>query len=124
MDFSKLSTNQQLTVGAAVVALVSSFLPWYGVLGLNISAWSSGILAWGGVLLIVAAAAILIMASLDNAVGSNPNQLAFILSAVGLAFIVLRLITETNFLKFGIFLALIAAGAATWATYQNRTETS
>ena len=31
MDFSKLSRNQQIALGGGVLAIISLFVPWYGV---------------------------------------------------------------------------------------------
>jgi len=124
MDFSKLNPNEQIAVGAGLVTLIASFFPWYGILGININAWDSGGMAWIGCLLVAAAAVIIVLGSMDRPVGSNPAQLSFILAAVGLGFIVLRLITESSLTRFGIYLAIIAGGTATWATYQGRTPSS
>lgn len=121
MDFSKLSQNQQIALGGGALAVISLFLPWYGVLGINFSAWNAGLLAWGGLLLTIAAAAVLVLKALevrDVKVGNlAAEQFALVLGAVGLVFIVLRWLTDSNFTKFGLFLGLIAAAAVTYASF-------
>ena len=65
MDFSKLSQNQQIALGGGAVAVLSLFLPWYGIAGFSSSGFDSGFLAWGGLLLAIAGAAILIMKAME-----------------------------------------------------------
>jgi hypothetical protein len=130
MDFSKLSRNQQMALGAGVLAIISLFVPWYGVSGfgisVNASAFDAGILAWGGLLLIIAAAAILVLKGLeirDVKVGNlAAEQFALILGAVSLVFIVLRWLTDNDFTKFGLYLGIIAAGLVTYAAYMSMKE--
>ena len=127
MDFSKLSANQQLTVGAAVVMFISSFFTWFGVSGfLSRSGWSSGWTAALSIVLVVAAGVVLILEAMDKATVDSPADLAFYLAAAGLAFVILRMLWRLESLdrKFGLFLALIAAGVATWGAYQNRLDNS
>jgi hypothetical protein len=125
MDFSKLSRNEQIALGGGVLAVISLFLPWYGVSGfgisVNISAFDSGLFAWGGLLLTIAGAAILLLKAFemsDVKVGNlAAEQFALILAGVGLVFIVLRWLTETSLTRFGLFLGLIAAAAVTYACF-------
>ena len=125
MDFSKLSRNQQLAFGGGVLALISLFVPWYGVSGLgitiNASAFDAGLFAWGGLLLTIGAAAILVLKALeisDVKVGNlAAEQFALILGAIGLVFILLRWITDNDFTKFGLYLGIVAAGLVTYAAY-------
>jgi len=124
MDFSKLSPSEQIATGAGLVTFIATFLPWYGVRGISINAWDSGGIAWIGCLLVTAAAVVIVLGSMDRPVGQNPAQLAFILAGLGLAFLVIRLITESTFTRFGLYLAIVAAAAGAWATYQGRTETA
>ncbi len=125
MDFSKLSRNQQLALGGGVLALISLFVPWYGVSGLgitiNASAFDAGLFAWGGLLLTIGAAAILVLKALeisDVKVGNlAAEQFALILGAIGLVFILLRWITDNDFTKFGLYLGIVAAGLVSYAAY-------
>ncbi|MCP3973088.1 MAG: hypothetical protein GY720_01190 [bacterium] len=127
MDFSKLSANQQLTVGAAAVMFIASFFTWYGVGGhLSANGWDSGWTAVLSIVLVVAAGVVLILEAMDKATVDSPADLTFYLAAAGLAFVILRMLWRLASLdrKFGLFLALIAAGVATFAAYQNRLDNS
>ena len=125
MDFSKLSRTQQIALGGGVLAIISLFVPWYGVSGLgisiNASAFDAGLFAWGGLLLTIAAAAILVLKAMevtDVKVGKlAAEQFALILGGIGLVFIVLRWLTDNDFTKFGLYLGLIAAGVVTYAAF-------
>ena len=126
MDFSKLSSNQQLTVGAAAVMLIASFFSWFGVSGfLSFNGWDSGFTAVLAIVLVVAAGVVLVLEAMDKATVDSPADLAFYLAAAGFAFIGVRFVrTWGPSRRFGIFLALIAAGVAAWAAYQNRLDNS
>ena len=121
MDFSKLRQNQQIALGGGVLAVLSLFMPWYGIAGFNSSGFDSGFLAWGGLLLAIAGAAILVMKALDfNDVKVGKlaaEQFAMLLAAGGVVLIVLRWLTENDITKFGLYLGLIAAGAVTYAAF-------
>ncbi len=125
MDFSKLSRNQQIALGGGVLAIISLFVPWYGISGLgisvNVSAFDAGILAWGGLLLTIAGAVIIALKALevsDVKVGKlAAEQFALILAAAGTAFMLLRWLTDNNFTKFGMYLGIIAGGVVTYAAY-------
>jgi len=125
VDLSKLSPSQQITVGAAGAMVIVSFLPWFGNQFINVNAWSSGFTALAGTLLVIAAGVILVMESSDMPTVDSPAEIVFYLSAAGLAFVAIRLLfTWGAPRKFGIFLALIAAGVATWGAFQNRADNS
>jgi hypothetical protein len=63
-EMKRLSTLDRVVVGAAIVGLISLFLPWYGASSLGISAsvtgWSTSY-GWLGALLIVAAGVYLVL---------------------------------------------------------------
>jgi len=126
MDFSKLSANQQLTVGAGAAMLVISFFPWFGISGLiSFSAWDSGFTAVIGTLLVLAAGVILLMEGMDRAPVDSPAELTFYLAGVGAVFILLRAVfTWGAPRRFGLYLGLLAAIAALWGAYQNRLDNS
>ena len=126
MDFSKLSANQQLTIGAAGAMFIIAFLPWFGRRGvLSISGWSSGFSAVIGIVLIVAAATILLMEAMDRAPVDSPAEIAFYVAAAGFALIVYRFIFGWGpGRRFGLFLGLLAAAVAAWGSFQNRMDNS
>lgn len=121
MDFSKLSQNQKVAAGGGVLAIISLFLPWYGVSVFNISAFDAGFFAWGGLLLAIAGAVLLLLKALeinDVKVGNLvAEQLALLLAGIGFVFIVLRLLTESSNMKFGLFAGLIAAAAVAYGVF-------
>lgn len=126
MDLSKLSQNQQLTVGAAAAMLIISFLPWFGISGvISVGGWSSGFTGVIGLLLVIAAGTVLIMESMDRAPVDSPAEIAFYLAAGGLGLILLRILfTWGAPRRIGVYLALIAAAVAAWGAYQNRVDNS
>jgi hypothetical protein len=121
MDFSKLSQNEKIALGGGVLAIISLFLPWYGAFGFNFSAFDVGFLAWGGTFLAIAGAVILLLKAMeitDVKVGKlAAEQFALLLAGVGFILIVLRLLTDTSFMKFGLFAGLIAAGGVAYGIY-------
>lgn len=126
MDLSKLSQNQQITVGAAAAMLLISFFPWFGVSGIiTVNGWSSGFTGVIGFVLVVAAGVILVMEAMDNAPISSPAEIAFYLTAGGFGLLILRVVfTWGAPRRFGLFLAVIAGGVAAWGAYQNRLDNS
>ncbi|MFP5298660.1 MAG: hypothetical protein ACLGHL_06720 [Actinomycetota bacterium] len=118
---NNMTMGQKIAVGGGVVLLVSSFLPWYSAFGISISAWDSGFLAWGGVLLGVVGAALIGMKAFGknaaSAGGLATEQLALVLTAAGTLLILLRLITESSLVSFGLFLGLLAAAVAAYGSF-------
>ena len=125
MDFSKLSQNQKIAMGGGVLAIISLFLPWYGFsfggIGANIGAFDSGFFAWAGMLLAIAGAVILVLKALDVSnvrVGNlEAEQFALILAAVGVVFVLLRWITETSLVKYGLIVGLVSAAAVAYGAF-------
>lgn len=126
MDLSKLSQNHKITLGGGILAIISMFLPWYGfsfggLASVSINAWSAGFLAWGGLVLAIAAAVIIVLKALetqDVTAGSlAAEQLALILAGVGVLLIILRWLTETSLVKFGLFIGLISAAIVAYGAF-------
>lgn len=121
MDFSKLTRGQQIALAAGVVLIIDLFLPWYGAFGFNANAFDAGFLAWFGALLAIAAAVLLaVKVFAGNAVNLGAlqtEQIALVLGAFGTLLILLRWLTETNLVKFGLFLGLLAAAGVTAGSY-------
>jgi len=119
MDFSKLSQNNMIAAGGGILAFISSLLPWYKISffgeSASVNAWSTGLLAWGGCVLALAAGALVALKAMDvyeaKAGSLGTEQLAMILAGIGFLFVVLRWLTETSFVSFGLFLGLIATAA-------------
>lgn len=125
MDLSRLSTAHKIAIGGAVVLLIDSFLNWYSVeafgVSIGINAWDAGFLAWGAVVTGVAAGVILALKATGKqdvaAGGKSAEQIAMILGIVSVVLAVLRLITETSFMAFGLFLGILAAAAVAYGSW-------
>lgn len=121
MDFSKLSQNEKIALGGGALAIISLFLPWYGAFGFSISAFDSGFLAYGGLLLAIAGAVILLLKALDIndiKVGKlAAEQFALLLAGAGLVLVVLRLLTESSNMKIGLFAGVIAVAAVAYGIF-------
>lgn len=122
MDFSKLSNGAKLALVGGAALVVNLFLPWYGITGfVNINAFDAGFLAWGGSVIAIAGAVVLLLKAMgtrDVKAGQfQPEQLAVVLAAVGFVLILLRWITESNFVKFGVFLGIAASAVVAVGSY-------
>jgi hypothetical protein len=131
VDLSKLTTGQKIALGAGVVLLIDLFLPWYsidiGIASASANAFDAGFFAWFGSFLAIAAAVLIGLKVFQEGEGVSlgtlkTEQIALVLGGLGTFFILLRLITETDFLGFGIFLGLIAAGAITYGSFMAMKE--
>jgi hypothetical protein len=125
-DMSKLTSQDKMIVGGGVVALVASFMPWYGytgplhLYGASISGWSAGFTAWFGCLLMAAAAAFVLAQRMGREVPELPVGPAVAVAGgavIGLGLVVIRWLTlprlHTGLVgsigpKFGIWLAILA----------------
>ena len=91
-DFNKLPQGAKLALIGGVVLIVNLFLPWYsfGAGGFSVSAnaFDAGFLAWGGSLIAVGGAAVLLLKVMGtqevNAGQFKPEQFATILGAAGI----------------------------------------
>ena len=129
MDLSKLSPNQQLTVGGAAAMLILAFFPWYGVSNLvSWSGWDAGFYGPIGIVLILAGGVILVLEAQDRSPVSSPADIVFYLVGSGAVLIILRLIDRhggvNSSRRIWLFLAVVAAGVAAWGAYQNRLDNS
>lgn len=123
MDFKALSTGMKLALVGGAVLVINLFLPWYGVFGFNANAFDVGFLAWGGSLIAIAGAVVLLLKAMDvqdvTAGEFKAEQIAVALGALGFVLILLRFLTETNLVKFGLFLGLAAAAAVAAGAYMS-----
>ncbi len=121
MDFSKLSNGAKMALIGGVVLVINLFLPWYGTLGFNLNAFDAEFLAWGGSLVAIAGAAVLLLKAMGTreveAGQFKPEQLATILAGAGTVLILLRWLTETNFVKYGVFVGVAAAAVVTFGAF-------
>jgi hypothetical protein len=124
-DPKRLSQTDWAIVGGGAVALLSTFMPWFGVhvLGVDVtvSGWRCGFIGWFGALLLAAAAVYVAMRRSDLKVPELPLSPAVVplgLAALGLVFVVWRWLTMPRAHisglasdygpRFGIWLAIIA----------------
>jgi hypothetical protein len=125
MDFSKLSTGAKLALIGGAVLVVNLFLPWYsfdfGIVSASANAFDAEFWAWGGSLIAIAGAVVLLLKAMGtkdvNAGQFKTEQLALLLGGVGFVLIVLRFITETSGVSFGLFLGIAASAVVTYGAY-------
>lgn len=125
MDFSKLSNGAKLALIGGAVLVVNLFLPWYsfdfGFATASANAFDADFLAWGGSFLAIAGAVILLLKAMGTKeVGAGqfkPEQFAFLLAAGGFILIVLRMLTETTGMSFGLFIGIAAAAVVTYGAF-------
>lgn len=113
MDIKKLSQGGMIAGVAGIVLIINLFLPWYGAFGFNLNAFDAEFTAWGGSLIAIAGAVILILKQMEiqdlKAGALSAEQLALLLGGLGALLVLLRWLTETDLVKFGLYLGLIAA---------------
>ena len=134
MDFNKLwnalSNGGKIAGIAGLYLLINLFLPWYGfsIAGFSesINAFDSGFLAWGGSLIAIAGAVVLLLDELGRStikLGSfHGRQIALLVAALGTLLVLLRWLTENDLVKFGLFLGILAAAAVTAGSYMSMRE--
>jgi hypothetical protein len=132
-DWKRFSTLDRVIAGAAAVAFIALFLPWYGVsvgpFSASVDGWSAGFSAWAGGLLLTAAGVLVVLrrsgADLSSA-RIDPSLLVACVAAVGLLLVVIRWVSFPRYngagglsydvgARYGIYLALIAGIAAVTA---------
>jgi hypothetical protein len=113
MDINKLSNGGKIVGVAGIVLIINLFLPWYGAFGFSLNAFDAEFLAWGGSFFAIAGAVVLVLKQLEitdlKAGQFSAEQLALLLGAIGAVLVILRWITETDLVKFGVYLGIIAA---------------
>jgi hypothetical protein len=119
-----VGTNDLVVMGAGVVMIVDSFLPWWGAKHTslaNTSGWNAGFGAWFSILLVIAVAAVAAtrifagrtMPTVANGAVSWTFLTAAV-SALAVIIILLRWLTFPSFggaagTKYGTYIALIIA---------------
>jgi len=125
-DAKSLNTPDRMIVGGGGVALIASFLPWWGysgplgLYGSSVSGWNAGFTAWAGSLLLAAAAVYLVLHRSGVSLPSLPVGPSVAIAGaavVGLALVVIRWLSLPRVHaglagnvgpKFGLWLALAA----------------
>lgn len=124
LDFAGVSMPRKLCLGAAVVLLINSFLPWYnisfgGLGGVSANGWhGAGVLAWllVIVLLAVEGARIAGVLPLDDARAELASLAAACgAAAFGLLFVIVRL--SDGHLGIGFYIGLITLLALTFGAF-------
>lgn len=125
MDFSKLSTGAKLALIGGAVLIVNLFLPWYSVsagpFSVSLNAFDAEFLAWGGSFVAIAGAVVLLLKAFGTKEMSagqfKTEQLAVILGGIGFVLIVLRFLTETSAVSFGLFLGIVASAVVAYGAF-------
>jgi hypothetical protein len=99
-DLKKLTTLDRVVAGAAAIAIITLFLPWYGASGLgysvSVNGFGAGFLGWFGAILIIASGAFLVVvrSGMDvTEIKWPPARVVLVLSAVGTALVAIRWLT-------------------------------
>ncbi|MGZ4120727.1 MAG: hypothetical protein ACXVQY_01070 [Actinomycetota bacterium] len=102
---------------AGIVFFIDSFLAWYGVgfrglgISVHVSGWNSGGLAVISILFAIAAtifAAIRVLGVKLDLGTVNDGLVYLVLGGGAFLFALLRLVTETHFTKYGLYIAIVA----------------
>ncbi len=138
MDLSKISKGGQIFAGAGIVFLIASFLPWYSIdfgssgIGLggvadSANAWGDIGFLWGSLwaLLLLAGAVLLILPAFGVQVPKLPAVAFMAVGALATIFTLLKLLIGeddsppyfTINASFGLYLAIVAAAAATFGGF-------
>jgi len=125
MDLSKISKGGQIFAIGGIVYFIASFLAWYsvdaGILGeFTGNAWDLGFL-WGSLwALVLIVGAVFVALPAFGVAGPKLPAIGYLGAAgVSTVFTVLKLIIGEDFAdtSYGIILAVIAAGAATFGAF-------
>lgn len=120
----------RLILVAGVLFFVDSFLPWYGVgfsvpgLGgasFNVKGWSSGGLAVLAILFALAATAFATIRVLGVKLDLgqvNDGLIYLVLGGGAFLFTLLRLVTQTSFTKYGLYVALVLSALLAYGAYK------
>src|ERR1700756_3607477 len=127
-DWKRMSTLDRVIVVGSLIAFIATFLPWYGVsvLGLSasVSGWSAGFSAWAGSLLLTAAGVLLLLRRSGTTleIGEvGPALIIAIVAAVGLLLVVIRWVSLPRYqgidagARYGLYIGLIAGIAVVTA---------
>ena len=129
---NQMSMGEKLVSGGGILMLIASILPWHRVsfdsdfldLTINRSAWQSPDALWSilATLIAVALAASVLAVKFANvqlpALGSITWGTAYGAGGAAVAlFVLLKLISETDYLGYGLYLGIVAAAAIAYGGY-------
>ncbi|HLA66315.1 MAG TPA: hypothetical protein VJP05_02380 [Acidimicrobiia bacterium] len=125
MNFSKLSMGAKVALIGGAVLVINLFLPWYSVsagpFSVSLNAFDAEFFAWGGSFVAIAGAVVLLLKAMGtkdvNAGQFKTEQLALLLGGVGFILIVLRFLTESSAVSFGLFIGIAASAAVTYGAF-------
>ncbi len=121
IDLTKLTNRERVIGGAALVAFIAAFLPWWGVsagfLSVSIDGWSAGFAGWAGTLLLTAAGVYLLLRRSGSTIPApsiGDAQLTAVVSGIGLLLVIIKLADLPTYhslgvgTRYGIWIALVA----------------
>lgn len=124
-SLSELSTPQKAVLGSGAIVLVGSFLPWYGVGGLTVNGWDTGLGALGILVALVGAAFLLVKAFEVHRLrvgGWEAEHLAIAAGGIGALLVLAQWLTVPRFVRMGLYLTLAGALLVAHASYQAMRE--
>jgi hypothetical protein len=125
-DPKRFGTLDWVLVAGAVLAFITTFLPWYGATigshSASLSGWSSGFSAWAGALLLTGAGVLVALrrsgASMSSVGPVGPSAFVVLIAGLGLFLVIVRWLSFPTYhaagidanvgARYGIYLAVIA----------------
>lgn len=130
MDLSKVSKGGQIFVGASIVYFIASLLPWYSIpdefaiLGIptSFNAWGDIGFLWGSLwaILLVIGAVLVALPAFGKTVWQPKGVVFLVIAGLATLFTLLKLLVgeeDPISTSFGIYLAVLAAGAAAFGAF-------
>jgi hypothetical protein len=126
----QVAPTDAVLMGTGALMLVDGFLPWYGVdIGpfgdFTVKGLSSGFFAWLPIVLVVAVGALVaarVFAGRSLPVGRvgsvGPAALALAGSGLATVLLLLKLLTDNEFTRYGIYLGILLAAVQAWYAYR------
>jgi hypothetical protein len=128
MEFApkRFGTLDWVIVAGAVIAFITTFLPWYGATigshSASLNGWSAGFAAWAGALLLTGAGLLVALrrsgASMSSVGPVGPSAFVVLIAGLGLFLVIIRWLSFPTYhdaglsanvgARYGIYLALIA----------------
>lgn len=114
-------------MGTGALMLVDGFLPWYGVdIGpfgdFTVKGLSSGALAWLPIVLVVAVGALVAARVFAGRVlpsgAVGPAVLALAGSGLATVLLLLKLLVDSSFTRFGLYVGIVLAAVQAWYAYR------